>query len=306
MSINIGVYVLYSSDMTPQQIRSFLEKFKTKDSVIGPIRVEFSKSKETNRNICLISSDVYFNMKKEGHNTKERKDGISICNYHLNHRDFPPGRWAPMDIFVKLPYHRTADLCREILENKLKAIGETGFFSGDYKIDIPLKKRSTAEHHGRAIIYFDGVDRPKLALIKVMITNSLWGSKVDKYNKLRVFTNWFKNKKEEELKQKEEKGEEVEEKGEEVEEKGEEVEEKGEEKVEDKDEAVEDKEKVDEEEEVEEEVEEEDEVEEEKVDENEVEGSKVTYKSKVVKPKSEEPEDKKENGSSLKFAIKKL
>ncbi len=294
MSINIGVYVLYSSDMTPQQIRSFLEKFKTKDSVIGPIRVEFSKSKETNRNICLISSDVYFNMKKEGHNTKERKDGISICNYHLNHRDFPPGRWAPMDIFVKLPYHRTADLCREILENKLKAISETGFFSGDYKIDIPLKKRSTAEHHGRAIIYFDGVDRPKLALIKVMITNSLWGSKVDKYNKLRVFTNWFKNKKEEELKQKEEKGESE---GEDVEEKvGEKV---GEEEDEQKAEEVEVEEKVGEEED-------EEKAEEKVEDENEVEGSKVTYKSKVVKPKFEEPEDKKENGSSLKFAIKKL
>ena len=192
---NVGVYVIYCSKMTPNEIKNFLVKFGNKKSVIGPIRVEFNKSKETNRNICILSSDVFFEMKKNGHNTKERKDGISITVYHLNKRNFPPGRWAPMDIYVKLPQGRTAELCRKILNYKLQQIKATGLFKSDFMIDIPFKQRSTGEHLGRGVITFEDEERPKIALVKVMLTNSLWGSEVDKYNSLRVFTNWYRHPK---------------------------------------------------------------------------------------------------------------
>ena len=114
----VSVYVVYCSNRTPAEIRTYLLSLAVKNGVknpkVGPIRVEFYQGKETNRNISVFSRDVYNVLIKGGHDTKNRDKGLSVNRYKLSARDFPrkfdrdnrknnDDGIEDLEIFVKLP-----------------------------------------------------------------------------------------------------------------------------------------------------------------------------------------------------------
>ena len=196
-----GVYVVYCSDKTPGEIREYLTKLKTEKSSVGPVRMEYYGIKETNRNICVMSDDIFKAMIDRGHSTQSRKDGLSVSRYHLTNKDYPRNNGVPLEIFIKLPLEifvklpetTSLSLCRKILEEKLKILQDVRLLMSDFKIDIPYKSRALGSHYGKAIISFgENSKRPEIALVKVSITNSFWGKKVDPKGRYRIFTNWNK------------------------------------------------------------------------------------------------------------------
>jgi hypothetical protein len=184
----VGVYVIYCWKSL-DEIKQVLKEYITENSVLGPIKIDFSGSKETNRNVCVMSKDIYDSLLKAGHDTKNRKDGLSVARYHLNYKHYPYNEKF-MNIFVKLPRGVSSIMCRSILTDKLNVIKKTGLYDFNHKIDIPLKSRVKGQHFGKAIIKFDAKeqDRPKIALINVLLNNSQWGENVG--DNLRVFTSW--------------------------------------------------------------------------------------------------------------------
>ncbi len=191
-----GLYIVYCDKYTVSELRDYLEKCGgNENSIVGPIRVQYNKqhykNKETNRNICILSKDIFNAMLELGHSTKTRNENIGIARYHLKQKEFPK-KYEQLIFYIKLPTNNSVNFYRKKIQSKLDKLIEVKLLNCEYEIDIPIKNRSKGQHYGRAFVKFKKSEysrsnRVEIVLTKVALSESLWDSK----SNMVMFINWY-------------------------------------------------------------------------------------------------------------------
>lgn len=192
------VYVVYCDKYTKDELEKFLLGFKEEDSIVGPVKIvyDFRKKQETNRNLCVLSSDIFDRMIEAGHSTDEdkRKDSISVARYYIRRSDYPR-KHERYGFYVKLPTMDRASYYRNKLKSVLMELKKVKFLDLHFEIDIPLKSRISGNHRGYANIYLNSKteelsreEKRQIVLTRLMLDGQLWSDK----SELKMYVLWLR------------------------------------------------------------------------------------------------------------------
>lgn len=195
----VQLYTVFCDKYSVSELKKCLRGFGNEDSVVGPVKIQRygKKSRKTNRNLCIMSKDIFRAMVDAGHTFNDRKDDMSIVKYKLRAVDFPKKN-QEFGFHVRLPTDNSVKFYRKKLESKLGELMGLKFLNCKYKVIIPSKKGNKTQHCGRAFVHFfdNDVDegmakktRIEVVLTKLILSESRWDDKIS----LLMFISWYRD-----------------------------------------------------------------------------------------------------------------
>ena len=170
------VVVIYSG-WPLSTIKTKLYDFGT-SSDFGMFRVDRYKGEETNRTICLMTTNFFDTLMNNGYSKRRYGEDFCCSEYKLREHNFPKDGESN-NLFISLPKELSASECRQQLLSKMDQIMEFGVFGADeMKINIPMKSRENDIHNGSAFMTFKReIPRDVVALVKILLHDTwLYGN----------------------------------------------------------------------------------------------------------------------------------
>jgi hypothetical protein len=176
-----GVYIIFSK----WDVKKIVQFCRVYGEVFWSRLVYDKNGNETDRTLVILSDEAYAGLVKAGYGSEDQKRGSNsnraagfrIDRYVLHEKQEHPD--APT-LFVPAPReHRDSSVVMEgIVDEKIRTLAECDLLPMDsWTVDAPPRSRESGGVKSGAYITFDtGVEHGRVAMVRLLITDTYWPS----------------------------------------------------------------------------------------------------------------------------------